>query len=277
MKNLGVIQETSYLTTGNTPQYRRIMRIFFQEHEKMRFQLYKEEILELLRQYQGFEDYSMEQLKADLAMLVEWKNLTPIQDPKRVYTIADYKNKQFRYSMSDYAVEIERLTVKLEHLFMERGNLSSSYFVRIEEALSSWKQIKDAPIKEINEWWHNLQEDFRSLNQNYQDYLREFYSSKGEKILKSVEFMLHKDKFITYLREFIKELQGNAIRIEELLRGITQEEQQELLEKIVTGELEVPHSLWEIQQPMEQEVRETITGRWEALRRSEERRVGKEC
>ena len=197
MKNLGVIQETSYLTTGNTPQYRRIMRIFFQEHEKMRFQLYKEEILELLRQYQGFEDYSMEQLKADLAMLVEWKNLTPIQDPKRVYTIADYKNKQFRYSMSDYAVEIERLTVKLEHLFMERGNLSSSYFVRIEEALSSWKQIKDATIKEINEWWHNLQEDFRSLNQNYQDYLREFYSSKGEKILKSVEFMLHKDKFIT--------------------------------------------------------------------------------
>ncbi len=267
MKNLGVIQETSYLTTGNTPQYRRIMRIFFQEHEKMRFQLYKEEILELLRQYQGFEDYSMEQLKADLAMLVEWKNLTPIQDPKRVYTIADYKNKQFRYSMSDYAVEIERLTVKLEHLFMERGNLSSSYFVRIEEALSSWKQIKDATIKEINEWWHNLQEDFRSLNQNYQDYLREFYSSKGEKILKSVEFMLHKDKFITYLREFIKELQGNAIRIEELLRGITQEEQQELLEKIVAGELEVPHSLWEIQQPMEQEVRETITGRWEALRR----------
>ncbi len=119
MKNLGVIQETSYLTTGNTPQYRRIMRIFFQEHEKMRFQLYKEEILELLRQYQGFEDYSMEQLKADLAMLVEWKNLTPIQDPKRVYTIADYKNKQFRYSMSDYAVEIERLTVKLEHLFRE--------------------------------------------------------------------------------------------------------------------------------------------------------------
>lgn len=25
-------------------------------------------------------------------------------------------------------------------------------------------------------WLHNLQEDFRRLNQNYQDYLREFYS-----------------------------------------------------------------------------------------------------
>ena len=110
MNNLGVIQETAYLTTGNTPQYRRIMRIFYQEYEKMRFQLYKEEIMELLREYPGFEEYAMEQLKADLNMLVEWKNLTPIQDPKRVYTIADYKNKQFRYSMSEYAVEIERLT-----------------------------------------------------------------------------------------------------------------------------------------------------------------------
>ncbi len=267
MKKLGVIQETAYLTTGNTPQYRRIMRIFFQENEKMRFQLYKEEILELLREYPGFEDYSMEQLKVDLAMLVEWKNLTPIQDPKRVYTIADYKNKQFRYSMSEYAVEIERLTVKLENLFMEGGKPSSSYLVRIEEAFSRLRQVQNASMKEINEWWHNLQEDFKRLNHNYQDYLREFYSGRGEKILKSVEFILHKDKFITYLKEFIKELQENAIKIEGLLRELTEEEQQELVEKVIASELEVPHSLTEIQEPMDQYVRENITGKWEALRR----------
>ena len=34
----------------------------------------------------------------------------PIQDPGKVYTIADYKNKQYRYTMSEYAGEIERLT-----------------------------------------------------------------------------------------------------------------------------------------------------------------------
>ena len=33
---------------------------------------------------------------------------TPIQDPKRVYTIAEYKNKQYRYTMSEYAVEIDK-------------------------------------------------------------------------------------------------------------------------------------------------------------------------
>ena len=61
----------------------------------------------------------MNQLEADLDALVKWKNLTPIQDPGKVYTIADYKNKQYRYTMSEYAVEIERLTVRLENIFME--------------------------------------------------------------------------------------------------------------------------------------------------------------
>ena len=31
--------------------------------------------------------------------------------------------------MSEYAVEIERMTVKLENLFMDSGNLSMNYFV----------------------------------------------------------------------------------------------------------------------------------------------------
>lgn len=66
-----MIQETAYLSTGNTPRYRRIMRVFYQEYEKMHFQMDKEEVLELVRQYPEFEDYSMEQLKADLNMLSE--------------------------------------------------------------------------------------------------------------------------------------------------------------------------------------------------------------
>lgn len=48
MRYLGVINETSYLSVPNALQYRTIMRIFYQEYEKMRFQLYKEDVLELL-------------------------------------------------------------------------------------------------------------------------------------------------------------------------------------------------------------------------------------
>lgn len=52
----------------------------------------------------------------------------------------EYKNKQCRYTMSEYAVEIERMSVKLENLFMDSGNLSMNYFVRIENALNEMEQ-----------------------------------------------------------------------------------------------------------------------------------------
>ena len=191
------IQETVYLSASNAPQYRLIMRIFFMEYEKMHFQLYKEDVLEFMREYPEFSDYSMEQLKIDLEVLVGWKNLTPIQDPRRVYTIAEYKNKQYRYTMSEFAVEVERMTIKLENLFMEGGSLSTNYFVRIENALGEMMSMYNKDLKTINEWWNNLQEDFKRLNRNYQDYLREFYSGNSEKLLKSVEFVIHKDRFIS--------------------------------------------------------------------------------
>ncbi|MCD8330405.1 MAG: TIGR02677 family protein [Lachnospiraceae bacterium] len=267
MNNLGVISEASYLSTGNTPQYRRIMRIFFEEYEKVHYQLCKEDVLERLREYPGYEDYSVEQLKVDLNMLVEWKNLTPIQDPRRVYTIEDYKNKQYQYSMSEYAVEIERLTVRLETLFIEGGTLSSSYILRIEEALLRVQQLDTLSLKEVNEWWSNLQEDFKRLNQNYQDYLREFYSEKAEKILKSVEFILHKDRFIAYLKEFVRELQVIAARIEGYLQAISGEREEKLLEKVVRSELEVPHPLSEkTEEPREESIRRNVRGKWEVLR-----------
>jgi len=97
----------------------------------------KEDIFMLLKQDEKFADYTMEQLLSDLEALVKWKNLTPIQDPGRVYTIADYKNKQYRYTMSEYAVEIERLTVRLENIFVESGNLSTNFCVRGEAIIKS--------------------------------------------------------------------------------------------------------------------------------------------
>lgn len=134
------INETSYLSVPNAPVYRKIMRCFYREYEKMHFQIYKEDIFQLLKQDETFTGYTMEQLMTDLEALVKWKNLTPIQDPGRVYTIADYKNKQYRYTMSEYAVEIERLTVRLENLFLESGNLSTNFLFGWKKACKRQKK-----------------------------------------------------------------------------------------------------------------------------------------
>ncbi len=266
MSYLGSIEETSYLSAPSAAQYRAIMRVFYREYEKMHFQLYKEDVLKQLRQDPDFADYGMDQLKGDLEALVRWKNLTPIQDPGRVYTIADYKNKQYRYVMSEYAVEIERLTVRLENIFLESGNLSTNLFVRLEKGLEEAEEMDVKSGKEVNEWWSSLQEDFKRLNQNYQDYLREFYSGKADRLMKSVEFILHKDRFIQYLSEFIQEMQRCSRRIGKLLLQNAPLIEDKLLEKVIHSELEIPHALSEKRSHMEESIRENIRGKWTSLK-----------
>jgi uncharacterized protein (TIGR02677 family) len=228
--------------------------------------MYKEDVFSLLKGDDEFADYTMQQLESDLDALVRWKNLTPIQDPGKVYTIADYKNKQYRYTMSEYAVEIERLTVRLENLFMESANLSTNFFVRLEKSLEDSEMMQHAALKEVNEWWSLLQEDFKRLNQNYQDYLRDFYSGKTEHLMKSVEFVLHKDKFIKYLNEFVIELQQHSKKIEQILMRRTPMIEEVILEKVVQSEMEIPHALLEANGKLEPDIRENVVGKWESLK-----------
>lgn len=277
MQYLEAINETSYLSVPNAGIYRKIMRCFYREYEKMNFQLYKEDIYELLKSENEFADYTINQLETDLEALVRWKNLTPIQDPGKVYTIADYKNKQYRYTMSEYAVEIERLTVRLENLFVESGNLSTNFFVRLEKSLEEVEMMQNAGLKEVNEWWNLLQEDFKRLNQNYQDYLRDFYSGKTERLMKSVEFVLHKDKFIKYLNDFVQQLQNRSKRIEKILQQNMTIMETIVLERVIQSEQDIPHAFLELHGNLEPNIRENVMGKWDSLKRWFIDTPGKEC
>lgn len=265
MKYLDPVSQATYLTATNAMQYRTIMRIFYLENEKMRFKLYKEDIYERLIQITGFEEYSIDQLKQDLNMLVGWKNLTPIQDPRRVYSIEDYKNKQFQYSMSEYALEIERMTIRLENLFLEGSSLSSHYFVRILKAVEQAEGMLSASLKEVNQWWRSLQEDFTILNQNYKDYLREFYSGQSEHLMKSVEFLIHKDRFVSYLREFVRELQSYSGKIGIKLLNLDQDVKHRLLQRVIASELDIPRPISEQNADLEEQIRERIPGQWQTI------------
>ena len=75
MEHFEQINETSYLSVQNASIYRKIMRCFYREYEKMHFQLYKEDIFELVKKDPLFDTYTMDQLVLDLNALVKWKNL----------------------------------------------------------------------------------------------------------------------------------------------------------------------------------------------------------
>lgn len=270
------IPEATYLTVSNVEIYRRILRFFYVEYEKMNFQLVKEDVYNYLKQEM---DITMEECKSSLDALVGWKNLIAIQDPTRVFTIEDYKNKQFRYSMSEVAVEIERLTIRLENLVIESGTLSTQLFSRISSYFNEMELYKYSS-SQLNQWWHDLQEDFKRLNQNYQDYLREFYSGKSEKLMKSLEFILHKDRFITYLKDFIQECQIHSLKIEKSIMMLNNED--ELLNRIIASELEIPHPSVTDMEQYALQVRANVLGKWKSLkywfvnekdRRSESSRV----
>lgn len=259
------VPQTRYLSAERWYAYRSIMRTFYLEYQTMHYQLDQDALLSHLRQLPAFQDYTAEQLIQDLDQLVKWKNLTPIQDPHKAYTIADFKNRQFQYMMTEAALEVERMTIQLETLHTQAGGLSTSAFARIERALAIADRLGELSLKEVGDWWQDLQEDFRRLRQNHQDYLREFYGGKGEKLLKSTEFLIYKQHLIHYLEEFIQELQSSSARIAAQLERLSPEQVSAMLERVHQSALEVPRPQSE-QQPFWQEhLRHQEEGVWVSL------------
>ena len=274
---LNSVPEASYLTAENAWRYRAIMRTFYLESQKAHIRLNKTELLALLRADAHFGEYTAEQLEQDLNALCGWRNLVPIQDPHRPTSIAEYKNKQFSYSMSQTATEIERMTISLENLDLRTAILSSQLFERILDTLERMTERTGADARTLNQLWDQLQWDFRQLTNRYQDYLRDFYSGKTEKLMKSVEFMVHKDKFIKYLNEFVQELQRHSKRMEQLLEKNSERMENTILERVVESELDIPHALLEIHGNAEPSIRENVYGKWYSLKNWFVDGQGQEC
>ena len=97
--------------------------------------------------------------------------------------------------MTPYSVEIERLTIRLENLSVESASLEPTLLERLREELKKLPQVARLSEKEAGNWWSGVNNDFKRLNQNYQDYIRDLYSIKAEEMMKTKAFMVFKDRF----------------------------------------------------------------------------------
>lgn len=79
---------------------------FYLKYEKLKYWLYQEEVYEELKEDAYFREYTPEQCQQDLAALTAWGNLVTIQDTRKVATIEEFKNKKFRYQLSEATVEL---------------------------------------------------------------------------------------------------------------------------------------------------------------------------
>jgi len=266
-----LLKEVKYLATENTRRYRPIMRYFYYQYEQLQYWLYKEEVYAELKKHPEFAAYTIEECQQDLETLVQWGNLIPVQDTAKARTPEEFKTKQFRYQLSEYAVEIERMTITLENLSVEGASLEPGYIERIREAVGRLPSMADAEPKTAGSWWHGLNADFKSLNQNYQDYIRSFHSLRAEELMKSTAFIAYKDSVIEYLRDFIKGLQTHSYWIEEQLRRFDERMVEKVLLNVFTYEKSIPR----LETVGGREIMENIRGRWHSLRQwflgSEER------
>ena len=256
------LTEAKYLNADNVSRYRCIMRIFFENYEKLKYWLYQEEVYEAMKKDPFWDDYRIEQCQQDLAMLTEWKNLTTIQDTRKVSSIEEFKNKKYRYQMTEYSVEIERLVIRLENLFIEGASLEPTLLERIRNNIEKFPVMVGKDKDEVYTWWNDLNNDFVRLNQNYQDYIRDLNSVKAEEMMLTKEFLVFKDRLIEYLRGFIKGLQRNVGVIEECLRSNDLSVRDEVLDKVIEYEVSIPRMDVETSRTM---IEEKINGRFQNI------------
>lgn len=256
------ITEVNYLRAENVARYRLIVRYFFMEYEKIHYWLHREDIYDMMVHIDGYQDYTMDQCQQDLQSLVDWGNLTAIQDSQKVKTIDDFKNRKYRYQLSEYSVEIERMTIRLEKLEIEGASLEPTLIERIYNHLCQINEVKNKKQLDIHAWLQFLMNDFIRLNQNYQDYIKTLNSAKAEELMKTEAFLVYKDKLINYLRTFVKTMQEKGTLISLQLETISKEDLEYIFQQATEYELSIPRLDVELDQ---KEVYENFKGKWKNL------------
>ena len=256
------VTEAKYLNADNADRYRSIMRIFFENYERLRYWMDLDEVYAEMVADPYFASYRPEQCQQDLAMLVEWKNLATIQDTRNIRTIQEFQNKKFRYQLTPYSVEIERLVLRLENLQVEGASLEPSLLERIRKHVDRFAEMSDATSEDLHIWWEDLEIDFERLNRNYQDYMRDLNSVRAEEMMRTQAFLIFKDKLVEYLRNFVKGLQSHVGVIEESLRALAPE----LVEQVLTKEIDHLEMIPRLEQEVTRaEIEDRVRGRYASI------------
>lgn len=239
------VTEASYLIADKTWSYRAILHYFYKQHERMREFLFPEEIYAYLKEYSDFSDYTEDELHQDLAQLVTWNNLNARQETSRAKSIEEFKKKRFRYQSTPYTIEFERMLENMEDggdVF--GGSLEKKEFERLYQALANIEDTLKEPempsVDECSQVWNDVFTYFRSISKNTSDYMAHINSEEAEERMQTEAFLVFKDQFTTYLRDFIVGLQQTASKIQELLQTMDVAALKPFLEHVIAHQQQVP-------------------------------------
>lgn len=175
----------------------------------------------------------MDELHSDLASLVRWGNLRAQQESGKVKTIEEFKKKRFRYQITPYTVEFERMLIQFEHQSDQfGGSLEKSHFERMYQALVGIQQASGESAEHCAQLWDDVLTYFKKITQNTSDYFAYLRSEDASEQMKSEAFYLYKDQFTRYLRDFIINLQRTAASIQDVMLSLSRESMRTFFEKV---------------------------------------------
>lgn len=256
------VNEVKYLVQENTPRYRIIMKFLFNKYEETEYWLFKEEIYNEVKKI--IEDYTEEECDRDLEFLLSNGSLTKLQDTQNINTINDFKFHNFRYQLTDKAVIIERMTIELEEIEVKVASLEPRLFERIKDSIKRLTDIYNLDENKTYELWVDMNNDFKNLNEHYQDFLKKFHEAKTEELLQSEAFLEFKSSVINYINDFIDSYIRNSTSIKNYLIEIDDKKVEYLMDKLISHQKKAPKISSEFDYDR---LRKVNYGKWKSLRK----------
>jgi uncharacterized protein (TIGR02677 family) len=161
-------------------------------------------------------------------------------------TIEEYKKKRFRYQCTPYTVEIERMLVQLEKIGDSfQGSLERSQFDRLLQSLTTMQQEADVvklskPAEEYMRIWEDVFRYFQSIRTSTADYIAYINSEQTDQRMQTEAFLVYKNQFTTYLRDFIVSLQKTSLQIQQRLRELNAAKLTDFFQKLVEHRQSIP-------------------------------------
>lgn len=249
---------TNYLVVENVERYRHIMRFFYKRHRQMQGALYRPDVLKMMQE-EYISDYGELEVDQDLGYLVEWGNLQKQQEVIRPKSIEEYRNKNFRYQITEEGILIEEMVYQLTNKKnVARGALD-------EKGIRNLFQLLQKLIHEKNnevELWQQVREEFRRIGEDTANYIGYITSPEVDSRMRTEQFLIYKDKFVNYLRDFISSIQGLYHPFKTLVAELDQLDKEKIIEGMYQKEQEVPM----MDGMAREEVAEQVTGEFQALK-----------
>lgn len=231
------IEQVKYLTTDNFERYRTLMRFFYKRHRQMQGTLYRQELYQMM--LNNFSSsYQLHELDQDLESLVSYGNILRQQEMIRPKSIEDYRNKHFRYQISEEGILVEEMVYQLTNLRPgAQGELNKQGFAKLKQEL---EEFLSASHQEKLEIWLLLRREFQQIQQDTANYIGYITSPEVDSKMKTEQFLVYKDKFINYLREFISSVQYLYYSLVDLILKVSEQDHEVLVDLLWQKELEKP-------------------------------------